>query len=232
MIATGTLGRRALLVAALAVGRVAFGCGVSDGGDPQGYAPMPASAHFVLDFESFPQGAPVHPLEVSARPGSTAQIIATPDHGRVLELQGDPAPGAFAITRYDGARASGDVSLRFDVNPAAGASFVAWIHATGGVGASRHQLRVMRAAGSSTLMAAGARGAISCAPLPSNAWSTVTIAVHQGDARTFDVEINGTPTACAGLATTLEPPIVGVAVMDASNASWGGRTLFDNLVLY
>jgi hypothetical protein len=219
-----------LLASALA--RLALGCGASDEDARQGVAPTPSPAHFTIDFEAFPLGAPVRPLAVSAHGPSAARVIATPDHGRVLEVQGDPTPGAFAVTRYDGAAVSGDVSLRFEVNPAAGASFVAWIRATGGVGAARHQLRVMRAPGSTTLMAAGSRGTVACAALPSGQWSTVTVAVHGGDARTFDVEVNATPTACAGLATDLAPPVVGVAVMDASNDRWGGRTLFDNFALF
>ena len=106
-----------LLAGALA--RLALGCGASDEDARQGVAPTPSPAHFTIDFEAFPLGAPVRPLAVSAHGPSAARVIATPDHGRVLEVQGDPTPGAFAVTRYDGAAVSGDVSLRFEVNPAA-----------------------------------------------------------------------------------------------------------------
>lgn len=208
----------------------ALGC--APVGDDEAAATSAATApYFNLTFEGDPLGAPRPPWSVSGS-GSTAAVVSTADHGKALRVNGGAAAGAYVTASYQPASASGDVTLRFDVNPAAGAAFVAWLAATGGYGASNHQLRVQRLPGSDALLAAATGGNVSCGAVRSGAWTTVSIVLHATAPRTFDVLINGARTPCAGLPTRLQPPFVGLGLMDASNEGWGGAVTFDNLTMF
>lgn len=58
----------------------------------------------------------------------------------------------------------------------------------------------------------------------------MTLKVHtRSIPHTFDVLINGMPTACIGAETGLSPPFTDVSVMDASNEGWAGDVRFDNI---
>jgi hypothetical protein len=60
----------------------------------------------------------------------------------------------------------------------------------------------------------------------------VTLTVHATAwPHTFDVRINGAPTACTGIETGLSPPFNAVSVMDASNEGWGGSVLLDAIAV-
>jgi hypothetical protein len=88
---------------------------------------------------------------------------------------------------------------------------------------------LQQAPGTTTLVASTVlSGNTSCGTLPPGVWSTVTLVVNSVS-RTFDVLIDGAPTACTGVAGGIQPPFTGISVMDASNDGWGGIVGFDNI---
>jgi hypothetical protein len=184
-----------------------------------------------VDFESYRLGPLGAPWSIVANPGSasTARIVSTPDHGKALLLHGSKAAD-FLITSLKLASSASQIGVDVNINPETGAAFVWSFHGAGPSIGSR-RIRLQREPGSTTLVASTSpSGNTSCGTLPSNGWSRVTLLVH-GDAlpHTFDVRINGSATACRGVVTRLSPPFSQVSVMDASNAGWGGKVLFDNI---
>jgi hypothetical protein len=155
-------------------------------------------------------------------------IVNTTDHGHVLRLQGSSAEGHFLIASRALSSSSRDINTQVDIKPSSGASFI-WILNGAGSSIGRRRIRLQQAPGTTTLVASTVpSGNTNCGTLRSGAWSRVTLIVHSVP-RTFDVLINGAPTACTGVAADIQPPFNSVSVMDASNAGWGGNVLFDNI---
>ncbi|MCC6556573.1 MAG: hypothetical protein IT372_26740 [Polyangiaceae bacterium] len=192
-------------------------------------APPPALSPplFSFDFDGYPTG-PLVAWRVAGGGFSAATIVPWPGRGQVLRLDGGPALGDFLVAGATIPPYPGDITVRFDVHPASGASGIFTLLGSGS-GYSGRQLRLMRGPISSDLVAASSAGNVPCGPLPSGRWSTVTLRVHTALPRTFDVMIDGAPTACTSLPTRIQPPFVGINIMDASNLGWGGRMYFDDI---
>jgi hypothetical protein len=182
------------------------------------------SAIFHDDFEAADAGPLAAPWFVSSA-GATAASIVTSDRGQSLHVRASAVAGDFLIASREFPNAATDVSVRFAVRPARGASLVFILNGTGGGYASR-QLRLHGESGA--LVAATASGNIECGALASDRWSTVTLVVRAALPRTFDVRIDDAATRCSELATRLSLPVTGIAVMDASNEGWGGGVDWDD----
>jgi len=184
-----------------------------------------------VDFEDYGRGALASPWSVGASLTSRASIETTSDHGNVVLLHGSPSSGDFLLARLDTSVPS-DVSASVDVNPDPGATFI-WSVNGQGVSSYKRRIRLQRAPDSSRLVAsASPSGATDCGALSSSTWTTITLIVHTAQApSTFDVLINGSATACSGLAAYVTKPFNMVEILDSSSDRWGGDVRFDNIVL-
>jgi len=187
-----------------------------------------------VDFEDDALG-PLGPPWV-VFPGNGASSVSIVDvpgrHGHVLQLDADPSEGEF-LTASDAFSASQRrIVSRVDIRPQAGAAFI-WSLTGAGASLGARRIRLQLAPGSDVLDAqTSPSGETACGRLPQGKWSRVTLSVDaRFEPHTFDVLIDGQPTACTGIVTGLGPPFDGVTVMDASNAGWGGRTQFDNILV-
>jgi hypothetical protein len=189
-----------------------------------------ASAETVLheDFEDDPLGPLGATWKVTSAGGGSVSIVNTTAHGHVIRLQGRKAEGEYLIATRAISSSSTDLTTEVDIRPNSGASFI-WSLSGAGTSIGRRRIRLQLAPGSTTLVAQTVpSGTTSCGTLPAGVWSRVTLIVN-AVSRTFDVLINGTPTACTGVAAGIQPPFTGVSVMDASNVGWGGSVGFDNI---
>ena len=163
---------------------------------------------------------------------SSARILASsPEPG--LEINGSPDLGSFLIASYGattGTAGSSDATGGVTVTPASDAAFV-YILQGSGTGYSGRQLRLQRMPRSSVLQAAASTGDVTCGTVASDTATTLSLVFHAA-AGTFDVLIGGKDSACKGLPTKLQPPVIGFSLMDASNEGWGGTVDFTNLTIY
>jgi hypothetical protein len=202
-----------------------------------GAGAVAASAGFaqasILDvnFEAYAVGRLGAPWSVTpSSGGSTASIesTGTVDHGKVLLLRGATSSN-YLIASLGLFSSAPEATVKVDVKPATGASFI-WSFHGAGTSIGRRRIRLQRAPGSTTLVAQTVpSGSTNCGTLQSVVWSTIMLIVHS-QTRTFDVRINGTPT-CTGISTGLSPPFNKVSVMDAGNEGWGGDVRFDNILV-
>jgi hypothetical protein len=181
------------------------------------------------DFEDDALGMLDATWTVTSAGGGSVSIVNTTDHGHVLRLQSSSAEGEFLIAARAISSSSTDITTQVDLKSNSGASFI-WTLNGAGSSIGRRRIRLQQAPGSTTLVANTVpSGDTSCGTLPSSVfWSKVTLIVHTVP-RTFDVLIDGEPTACTGVAAGIQPPFNSVSVMDASNAGWGGTVRFDNI---
>jgi hypothetical protein len=180
------------------------------------------------DFEDDPLGPLGVAWTVTSAGGGSVSIVNATAHGHVLRLQGSKAESEFLIATRAISSSSTDITAEVDIRPNSGASFI-WTLSGAGTSIGRRRIRLQQAPGSTTLVAQTVpSGTTSCGTLPAGVWSRVTLTVDTVS-RTFDVLINGTPTACTGVSAGIQPPFRGVSVMDASNVGWGGTVGFDNI---
>jgi hypothetical protein len=191
-----------------------------------------ATTAFSEDFENTKPGPLGAPWTITSAGASTAAVVATPDHGRVLDLRGSTASGDFLIASRGFSSTATEIEYRVAINASAGSSFVTAFNGNG-AGLSGRRIRLQQTPGSSVLEAqTSISGTSPCAVLTPGAWSTVALRVHATAAtHTFDVLVDGSPTKCTGLATGLSAPFTGLNVMDASNAGFGGSVLFDDFLV-
>jgi hypothetical protein len=221
-----TLARAGIGVAAVAVVHL-VGCAVEAGRDT-GRAEQSLSAGNLEDFESYAPGPLGAPWSISGGGSSTVSVASSADHGQVGVLHGGTSSADFAIASLAASSSDPVMHVELAVNPAPGASFVFSLQGAGGsIGARR--IRLQRVAGSNMLAASTTGfGTQDCAPLPSGVWSTIGLDVRT-DLHTFDVTLDGTPTACSAGATSIGVPFSGVSMMDASNEGFGGDVRFDDI---
>jgi hypothetical protein len=180
------------------------------------------------DFEDDALGPLDATWTVTSAGGGSVSIVNIMDHGHVLRLQGSPVGGEFLIASRAISSSSTDITTQVDIKSNSDASFI-WTLNGAGSSIGRRRIRLQQAPGSTTLVANTVPGGnTSCGTLPSDVWSRVTLIVHTVP-RTFEVLIDGEPTACTGVATGIQPPFNSVSVMDASNDGWGGIVRFDNI---
>jgi hypothetical protein len=160
--------------------------------------------------------------------GSSTVSTQTWANGPGLEIQGGTEAGAFVIARYDTTPRIGDLTASFTVTPTAGASFAYALRGAGGPYA-RSLLRLERIPGSDALLAATPNGNVACADIGSGDATAISLVVHATIPVTFDVLIDGAPTRCTRLASTVQPPFVGFVVEDAANEGYGGEVLFSEM---
>ncbi|HEX4423250.1 MAG TPA: hypothetical protein VH165_35310 [Kofleriaceae bacterium] len=192
----------------------------TDSGAPVG-DPVPAG-----DPTAAPPAA-LPPPSIAYAGSSTVSLL--PSAGGGVRIHGGSEEGAFALVTYQVAVSGDHATAQFTVAPAAGASFVYALTGSGS-GYSTRQLRLQRVPGSNQLLATASTGTVSCGAL-GNAPTAVAL-VFDAQAQTFDVQIAGAATACAGLPTTLKGPATGFLTMDASNAGYGGDVTFTGLALF
>ncbi len=207
-----------------------FGLGSSAWTGEMAPGNFPKTATTVLheDFEDDALGSLDSPWTISSSGTSNVSIVNITDHGHVLQLQGSSTEGHLLIASLPFSSSSTDITVQVDLKPNAGASFIWSLHGAG-TSIGRRRIRLQLAPGSTTLAAhTMPSGTTNCGTLSSGVWSRVTLIVHTGP-RTFDVLINGAGTSCTGIAADIQPPFKRVSVMDASNTSWGGTVLFDNI---
>jgi hypothetical protein len=154
---------------------------------------------------------------------STAHVLQTTSAGVGLEIDGGTEYGSYALAMYSGAQLSGDVTADVTITAAPGAAF-SYILRGSGTGYGGKQLRLERLPGSTRLRAAGT---VDCGTLASGRAVQVTLAISPA-AHQFDVLIDGAPTACTNVPTTLAAPIVGFNLMDASNTGYGGVVRYES----
>jgi hypothetical protein len=181
------------------------------------------------DFEDDTVGPLGAPWSVtSAGSGSSVSIVNTNDHSRVLQLQANTAEGNYISASRPLSSSSQEITVQVDIKPSSGSSFIWSLHGAG-TSIGRRRIRLQQNPGTTNLSAHTVPGGeTSCGKLKADAWSKVTLIVHSGS-RTFDVLINGAATSCKGISAGIQPPFNSVSVMDASNAGWGGKVLFDNI---
>jgi hypothetical protein len=184
-------------------------------------------------FESHPLGPLGAPWSVD--PGDSAHlatVVATADHGRALQMDGPTTLGYWLLATRTFSSDATTIRARVDVKPSPGSAFL-WILDGAGSSIGRRRIRLQRAPGSTTLEAQTVpSGTTTCGTVPSGTWSRVTLVVHaRAWPHTFDVLIDGAPTACTGVDAGISPPFNGVQAMDASNEDWGGIVLFDNVLV-
>jgi hypothetical protein len=186
-----------------------------------------------VDFENYtigPLGAPwIVTVNSGRSSASTASIINTSDHGKVLRLLGSKISADFLIASLGLSSSDTEVTVEVDVKPEPDSSF-SWGFYGAGPSLGSREIRLERAPGSTTLIAQTVpAGRTACGTLLDD-WSHITLTIHtQQLPHTFDVAIDGLPT-CTGIETGLIPPFSHVSVTDASNAHWGGSVLFDNIL--
>lgn len=167
---------------------------------------------------------------ISKAGSSSARILASTAAGPGLEIDGSAELGSFAEAVYGATTGSSGATAGFTVTPISGASFV-YILLGSGSRYSTQQLRIQRAPGSSALQAVAATGNATCGTISDGTPANVTVVFHAAS-ETFDVLIGGAASGCTGLPTTLQPPVVGFGMMDASNEGWGGRVDFTGLSMF
>lgn len=181
-------------------------------------------------FQGTPTGPLGSPWFVDIHGASTAFVVDTPDHGRVLNLRGSTTIPDSLVAIRSFSTAATEVQYSFAVNASAGSSFQTELNGTGNSYFSRH-LNLRLEPGSNTLVAlTSPSGLTDCAPLARGAWSTVTLRVHETVLpHTFDVLINGARTNCTGIETRQAAPFTGISVIDGLDTGQGGSVLFDDL---
>jgi hypothetical protein len=206
-------------------------------GDDEDVATSSAALTRVLrvDFESYARGPlPASWSLVTASDGSSssASVESAGKHGHVLLLDADPRTTDYLTATLGFLWPERELEATVAIDPDPNAAFVWSLNGTSDEIAKR-RIRLQRAPRSSMLVASTApSGNTRCGRLPSRTWSTVTLRVHAKQTpHTFDVLINGARTACTGVASDVNAPFRGVAVMDASNSGWGGVVRFDDIVL-
>ena len=188
----------------------------------------------VLDegFQTTPTGPLGSPWTITASGASTAFVLDTPDHGRVLNLRGSKTiPDSLVATRPFRTAAT-EVQFSFAVNASAGSSFQTELNGTGNSYFSRH-LNLRLEPDSTTLTAlTSPSGLTGCGTLARGAWSTVTLRVHETVLpHTYDVLINGARTNCTGIETRQSAPFTGISVIDGLDTGQGGSVLFDDFLV-
>lgn len=227
-----------VLIAAAAAHMLGCAAEVSASEDDPGDAAASEAALIEVtdvDFESYapgPLGKPWSLITASTGSSTTATITSAPHHGQVLLMKADARTQDFLTATLGVSPASRELSARVDIDPGTNAAFV-WSFNGSGSSIEKRRIRLQRAPRSNTLVASTApSGSTRCGKLPSNTWSRVTLRVHATQLpHTFDVLIDGKKTACAGLPTGLRAPWRSVAIMDASNAGWGGEVRLDNIAV-
>jgi hypothetical protein len=184
------------------------------------------------NFQTTPTGPLGSPWEVTSGGASTAVVVDTPDHGRVLNLRGSKTIPEFLTATRHFSSAATEVQFSYAVNPSAGSSFQTELNGTGNSYFSRH-LRLFLDPGSNTLQSlTSPSGITDCGPLARGTWSTITLRVHETVLpHTFDVLINGARTNCTGLETRQASPFTGISVLDGLDTGQGGSVLFDNFLV-
>src|ERR1051325_11232568 len=184
-----------------------LGCGAESESptDELGSARAPLTGSFTLDFETDalgPLSTAWSQVKDSTTSPDTATIINTADHGHVLQVHGSPAVPNYLVAAFHFSNSTMDIENSFDINPASGSSFV-W--SLLGSGQMPRWIRLQRGPGSLMMEAyTGPSGGTNCGNLASDTWSTVTVIMHTGQLpHTFDVLVNGAPTACMGVSTYL-----------------------------
>jgi hypothetical protein len=185
------------------------------------------------DFEAHPFGPLAAPWQivknVEASPGS-ATIVSAAERGKALLLHGSSLERDYLIATLGATSSAPRLGVSVALSPDTGAAFVFSLNGSGAQVPAR-KVRLLRAPGSSTLVAsASPSGDTSCAPLPSGAWTDVTLVVNTAT-HPFEVLVDGEPTACTGLATGIAPPWSSVAVSDSVGAGWGGNVRVDDISL-
>jgi len=180
-------------------------------------------------FETYAVGPLGAPWSVT-KSGSSRADVVNPTTGKHLLFHGGTADGDYMLVRRNFSSAATEIVVNADLNPAANSSFVWELHGAGS-SIGRRYIRLQRFVGSTMLISYTVPGGSrNCAPLPSGVWSRVTLKVHATTyPHTFDVLINGTPTACTGLSTGLSPTFTYVSITDINAVGYGGDTRFDNL---
>lgn len=180
-------------------------------------------------FESYVAGPLGAPWSVTKSGTSRAEVVST-TAGKQLLFHGGTADGDYMLVRRDFASAAREIVVSADMNPAANGSFVWELHGAGSSIGARY-IRLQRFVGSTMLISYTVPGGSrNCAPLPSGVWSRVTLKVHATTyPHTFDVLINGNPTACTGLSTGLSPTFTYVSIKDINAVGYGGDIRFDNI---
>jgi len=184
------------------------------------------------NFETTPTGPLGSPWTVDIHGASTAVVVNTPDHGRVLNLRGSKTiPDSLVATDHF-ASAATEVQFNYAVDASSGSSFQTELNGTGNSYFSRH-LNLRLEPGSNTLVALiSPTGLTDCGPLVRDSWSTVTLRVHETVLpHTFDVLINGARTSCTGIETRQAAPFTGISVIDGLDTGEGGSVLFDNFLV-
>jgi len=184
-----------------------------------------------LSFEDYDIGPVASPWSIGRSLTTRASIERTSDHGNVFLLQGSPTSGDFLLASLD-MQVPSDVEASVDIKPSGNAAFVWSVNGTG-VSTYKRRIRLQRWVGSNRLIAsASPSGDTDCGSMPADAWTKLTMVVHTATTpSTFDVLINGNPTACTNLQAYVTKPFNMVQIMDSSSLNWGGNVRFDNIVV-
>jgi hypothetical protein len=162
--------------------------------------------------------------------GSSTATATTSLVGAGLQIDGGTEAASYALASYmidtGGAMRA---TAKFTVNPASGASFTYALRGTGSGYSSRY-LRLQRVPGSDALQAVSANGAVACGSLLSGRPTSVSLS-FDGAARTFDVLIDGAPSACNRLPTRTSGPVAGFRVTDETVQGYGGHVELTSLAL-
>jgi hypothetical protein len=160
---------------------------------------------------------------------SSAEVVSSLA-GSAMRIDGGKQLGSFAVATYRYG-ASGATTAEFTVTPAAGASFAFGVVGNGATYA-RRQLRLERIPGSTQLRVNAATGLVQCGTLASSTPTAITVSIDPTPPASFDILMNGAATACANLPTTLQMPLIGFNMMDASNEGYGGLVEFTGVTMY
>jgi hypothetical protein len=183
--------------------------------------------------ESPPPRAPAQGVSAPAIScgGSTTMTASSSLTGApALHMNGGTDIVSLGSATYYGASSASTVTTEVTVNPAPNAAFQYLLLGSGKSYATK-QLRLQRVPGSDALQALAGNTAIDCGALPSGQATPVTLSWDQS-AATFDVLIDGAPSACMDVPTRLEGPVRGVRMIDQGFVGYGGQVDFTDLALF
>jgi len=168
--------------------------------------------------------------DITTTGSTTFTVMTSLAGGPGLLMNGGTDLASWGTATWFVGSSAATVTAELTVNPAPNASFQYYLLGSGNSYATS-KLRIQRVFGSDALQALATTGTFDCGALPSNQPTPVTLSFDRA-AATFDVLIDGAPSACMDLPTRLQGPIKASRVTDAGYLDQGGRIEFTDVSLF
>ena len=219
----------------------ATACAAGDGmtADPQSATPDPTQDLGQMDDPvqaddpaqpAAPQAQATSAPAISTGGSTTFSPTTSLAGGPALHMNGGTDGLSLGSATYYATSSANTVTTELTVNPAPNAAFQYLLLGSGKSYATK-QLRLQRVPGSDALQALAGNTAVDCGALPSGQATPVTLSWDES-AATFDVLIDGAPSACMGVATRMQGPVRGFRMIDQAFDGYGGQIDFTDLALF